>query len=147
MNIFESVICHDYTVVRTHREILAVKTNGVHMVGLAWVCNVLTLIGLVIVYLLLTNQSAEVYDVLAFIRYWELAGRLGILIFLALVYFMSFGAYGGKAIFLDIVRRFSKLEEEEKHAVAKRGGRYFYLSLLSFLIVSGVVVYLIKYVY
>ena len=70
-----------------------------------------------------------------------------ILIFLALVYFMSFGAYGGKAIFLDIVRRFSKLEEEEKHAVAKRGGRYFYLSLLSFLIVSGVVVYLIKYVY
>ena len=147
MNIFESVICHDYTVVRTHREILAVKTNGVHMVGLAWVCNVLTLIGLVIVYLLLTNQSTEVYDVLASIRYWELAGRLGILIFLAMVYFMSFGAYGGKAIFLDIVRRFSKLEEEEKHAVAKRGGRYFYLSLLSFLIVSGVVVYLIKYVY
>jgi hypothetical protein len=34
------------------------------MVGLAWVCNVLTLIGLVIVYLLLTNQSTEVYDVL-----------------------------------------------------------------------------------
>lgn len=147
MNIFESVICHDYTVVRTHREILAVKTNGVHMVGLVWVCNVLTLMGLGIIYLLLSNQSSEVYEVLALIRYWELAGRLGIFIFFALVYFMSFGAYGGKAIFVDIIRRFSKLEEEEKHTVVKKGGRYFYLSLLSFFIVSGVIVYLMKYVY
>jgi|SRR5574343_567385 len=147
MNIFESVICHDYTVVRTHREMLAIKTNGIHMVGLAWVCNVLTLLGLGIVYLLLTNQSDQVYEILALIRYWELAGRLAILIFLAIVYFMSFGAYGSKAIFVDIIKRFSKLEEEEKHAVARRGGRYFYFSLLFFFIVAGIVVYLIKYVY
>ena len=147
MNIFESVICHDYTVVRTHREMLALKTNGIHMVGLAWVCNVLTLLGLGIVYLLLTNQSDQVYEILALIRYWEIAGRLGILIFLTIVYFMSFGAYGGKAIFVDIIKRFSKLEEEEKHAVARRGGMYFYFSLLLFFIVAGIVVYLIKYVY
>ncbi|BDQ12455.1 hypothetical protein [Sediminibacterium sp. TEGAF015] len=147
MNIFESVICHDYTVVRTHREMLALKTNGIHMVGLAWVCNVLTLLGIGIVYLLLTNQSDQVYEILALIRYWEIAGRLGILIFLAVVYFMSFGAYGGKAIFVDIIKRFSKLEEAEKHAVARRGGMYFYFSLLFFFIVSGTVVYLIKYVY
>ena len=117
------------------------------MVGLAWVCNVLTLLGIGIVYLLLTNQSDQVYEILALIRYWEIAGRLGILIFLAIVYFMSFGAYGGKAIFVDIIKRFSKLEEAEKHAVARRGGMYFYLSLLLFFIVSGTVVYLIKYVY
>lgn len=147
MNIFESVICHDYTVVRTHREMLALKTNGIHMVGLAWVCNVLTLLGIGIVYLLLTNQSDQVYEILALIRYWEIAGRLGILIFLAIVYSMSFGAYGGKAIFVDIIKRFSKLEEAEKHAVARRGGMYFYFSLLLFFIVSGTVVYLIKYVY
>lgn len=147
MNIFESVICHDYTAVRTHREILAVKTNGVHMVGLAWVCNVLTLFGLRIIYLLFNNQSSEVYEVLDLIRYWGLAGRLGIFIFFAIVYFMSFGAYGGKTIFLDIIRRFSKLEEASKYAVVKRGGLYFYLSLFIFFMVFGVIVYLIKYVY
>jgi hypothetical protein len=147
MNLFESVICYDYTIARTHNEIKSIKTNGVHMLGLAWVCNVLSLMGMGIVYLFLTKQSTEIYDFLAYIKYWELAGRIGLIIFLVLIYSMSFGAYGGKIIFLNIIRRFHSMDEIEKNLVVARGGRYFYGSLFTFFIIAGVVVYLSKYVY
>lgn len=147
MNLFESVICYDYTIARTHNEIKSIKTNGVHMLGLAWVCNVLSLMGMGIVYLFLTKQSTEIYDFLAYIKYWELAGRIGLIIFLVLIYSMSFGAYGGKIIFLNIIRRFHSMDEIEKNLVVARGGRYFYGFLFTFFIIAGVVVYLSKYVY
>jgi hypothetical protein len=147
MNLFESVICYDYTIARTHNEIKSIKTNGVHMLGLAWVCNVLSLMGMGIVYLFLTKQSTEIYDFLAYIKYWELAGRIGLIIFLVLIYSMSFGAYGGKIIFLNIIRRFHSMDEIEKNLVVAKGGRYFYGSLFTFFIIAGVVVYLSKYVY
>ncbi|WP_439505200.1 hypothetical protein [Sediminibacterium sp.] len=147
MNLFESVICYDFSVGRTQNEKTLIKTNGVHMIGLAWVCNVLSLMGLGIIYLYLSKQSNEIYDFLAMIRYWELAGRIGLIIFLLLVYSMSFGAYGGKVIFLNIIRRFHSMDENEKNLVVTRGGRYFYISLISFFIIAGVVVYLSKYVY
>lgn len=147
MNLFESVICYDYTIARTHNEIKSIKTNGMHMLGLAWVCNVLSLMGMGIVYLFLTKQSTEIYDFLAYIKYWELAGRIGLIIFLVLIYSMSFGAYGGKIIFLNIIRRFHSMDEIEKNLVVAKGGRYFYGSLFTFFIIAGVVVYLSKYVY
>lgn len=50
MNLFESVICYDYTVTRTHYEIKSIKTNGVHMIGLPWVYNMLSLMGISIIY-------------------------------------------------------------------------------------------------
>jgi hypothetical protein len=117
------------------------------MLGLAWVCNVLSLMGMGIVYLFLTKQSTEIYDFLAYIKYWELAGRIGLIIFLVLIYSMSFGAYGGKIIFLNIIRRFHSMDEIEKNLVVAKGGRYFYGSLFTFFIIAGVVVYLSKYVY
>lgn len=147
MNLFESVICYDYTVARTHNEIKTIKTNGVHMIGLAWVCNVLSLMGIGIIYLYLSKHSSEIYDFLAFIKYWELAGRIGLIIFLVLIYSMSFGAYGGKIIFLNIIRRFHSMDEIDKNLVVAKGGRYFYGSLFTFFIIASAVVYLSKYLY
>mgnify|MGYP005610573885 CR=1 FL=1 len=77
--------------------------------------------------------------------------RLGIMVWLDLIYTscifpLKYFFIGAWALLYKTAPK-QELSEEEKHAVAKRGGRYFYLSLLSFLIVSGVVVYLIKYVY
>lgn len=147
MNIFEAVICHDYTVLRTHRQAITYKTNGVHMIGLAWICNILSITGLGIVYFLLNNQKSEVYDMLFEIHYWELAGRVGIVIFLAFIYLLSFGAYGGKYIFMDIIKRFTHLEEDQKMVVARKGGRYFYISLFFFVIVGSILLYMVKFVY
>ncbi|TAH06662.1 MAG: hypothetical protein EAZ13_08795 [Sphingobacteriia bacterium] len=147
MNIFEAVICHDYSVMRTERQSITYKTNGVHMIGLAWICNVLTVFGIAIISFLLLNRKQDIYDLLFEIHYWELAGRVGILIALAFIHILSFGAYGGKRIFMDIIKHFNSLGVEEKKAVSLKGGRYFYFSLFCFLIVGGTVFYMVKIIY
>lgn len=147
MNIFEAVICHDYSVIRSERQSITYKTNGVHMIGLAWICNVLSILGLTIIYLLLQNRKQAIYDFLFEIHYWELAGRVGILIGIAFIHLLSFGAYGGRRIFKDIIKRFNQLQEAEKIAISKRGGWYFYFSLCLFLLVGGVVFYMAKLMY
>ncbi len=147
MNIFEAVICHDYSVMRTERQSITYKTNGVHMIGLAWICNVLTVSGIAIIAFLLLNRKQDIYDLLFEIHYWELAGRVGILITLAFIHMLSFGAYGGKRIFMNIIKRFSSMDLEQKNAVSKKGGRYFYTSLCCFLVVGAMVFYMLKIMY
>ncbi len=147
MNIFEAVICHDYSVMRTERQSITYKTNGVHMIGLAWICNVLTIAGLAVISFLFLNRKQDIYDLLFEIHYWELAGRVGILIALAFIHILSFGAYGGKKIFVNIIKRFSNMDLEQKNEISRKGGRYFYTSLCTFIIVGGVVFYMFKIIY
>lgn len=143
MNIFKSVICHDYTVIRAQRQ-PQFKTNGVHMLGVCWIANILTIVGIGILYFLLTNRKNDVYDLLFEIHYWELAGRVGIIVLLSIVYLIAFAAYGGKPTFLRIIHEFMELDQESQIAVASKGGRYFYGSLLLFAIVAGTLFYFVK---
>lgn len=144
MNIFKAVICHDYTVLRAQRKSHFVKTNGVHMIGVSWVANVLTIVGISILYLLLTKPKRDVVDLLDQFHYWELAGRVAIIILLAFVYIFSFAFFGGKAFFLRTIHEFIALDYSDQVKVAKRGGSYFYGSLIIFALVAGALFYIVR---
>ncbi|MBH2003567.1 MAG: hypothetical protein I8H66_02665 [Sphingobacteriia bacterium] len=144
MNIFKAVICHDYSVLRAQKRAIQVKTNGVHMIGIAWIANVLSIAGIFIMYFLVNNRRNDIYDLLFELHYWELAGRVGIIILLAFVYLISFAVFGGKQTFLSIIQEFSQMEEVRQMAVSRRGGIYFYGSLVVFIVVVASLLYLIK---
>lgn len=144
MNIFKSVICHDYTVLRAQKRAIQLKTNGLHMVGMAWVANILSIAGLVVIYYLASERRNELYDLLFELHYWEVAGRVGIMIMLALIYFIPFAAFGGKANFLETIQEFAHMPEKEQKAVASKGGNYFYFSLLLLFLIAAVIFYLVK---
>jgi hypothetical protein len=143
MNVFKSVICHDYTVIRAKRQ-PQVKTNGVHMIGVCWIANMLTVAGIGMLYFLLTNRKNDVYDLLFEIHYWELAGRIGIIILLAFIYLIAFAAYGGRTTFLRIIHEFMNMEEEKQAMVTQKGGWYFYGSLALCVLVGGILYYVVK---
>lgn len=144
MNIFKAVICHDYSVLRAQKRAIQVKTNGVHMIGIAWIANVLSIAGIYIMYFLINNRRNDIYDLLFELHYWELAGRVGIIILLAFIYLISFAVFGGKQTFLNIIQEFSQMDEARQMAVSRRGGIYFYGSLVVFIVVVASLLYLIK---
>lgn len=144
MNLFESVICHDYGMSRAARGYTGYKTNGIHMVGICWVANFLTLLGGAVIYFVLNQKIYDLYEILAALHYWEAAGRIVLIIILLCIHMMAFAAYGGKVFFRDIVHRFVALEPDDQKAVVQRGGMYFYFSVTAFFIVLGVLAVLIR---
>ena len=79
MNIFKAIICHDYSVLRTQRQSIQVKTNGIHMIGLTLIANLLTIASIVLIYFLVNEGRENIYFVLNELHYWEIAGRVGII--------------------------------------------------------------------
>lgn len=114
------------------------------MIGVAWIANVLSIAGIYIAYFLVNNQRNYVYDLLFELHYWELAGRVGMIILLAFVYSISFAAFGGKQTFVEIINEFAKMDEVKQMSVSKLGGWYFYGSLLLLMLVIGTLLYLTK---
>ncbi|KAF0239695.1 MAG: hypothetical protein FD183_1367, partial [Chitinophagaceae bacterium] len=111
---------------------------------IAWVANVLSIAGIYIAYFLVNNQRNFVYDLLFELHYWELAGRVGMIILLTFIYAISFAAFGGKQTFVEVINEFAKLDESEQIAISRRGGKYFYGSLLLLMLVIGTLLYLTK---
>lgn len=144
MNIFKAIICHDYSVLRAQKRVINVKTNGVHMIGLTLIANLLTIFGLYLIYFLLNQGRDDIYAILNELHYWEVAGRVGIIMVLALIYVIAFAAFGGKQYFLETINEFINMDENSQYATARRGSRYFYGSLLVFFICVGVLYYLVK---
>jgi hypothetical protein len=144
MNVFKKIICHDYTVARAQTQMVRVKSNGVHMIGIMLIANVLSVCGLYIIYFLLNNGRNDIYYILNELHYWEVAGRVGIIMILAIVYLLAFAAFGGRQYFLRTINEFIAMDEQQQEAVSSSGGRYFYGSLLIFFLVAGVLFYLVK---
>ncbi len=144
MNIFKAIICHDYSVLRARNRSIQVKTNGIHMIGLVLIANLLTIAALTLVYFLVNQGRNDIYLVLNELHYWEVAGRVGIIMILSLIYLIAFAAFGGKQYFLETIREFISMDEDSQNATSQRGFRYFYGSLLIFFISVGVLYYLIK---
>lgn len=144
MNIFKAIICQDYSVLRAQKRSIQVKTNGIHMIGLTLIANLLTIVALVLIYFLIIEGRDNIYFVLNELHYWEVAGRVGIIMTLALIYLIAFAAFGGKQYFLETIHEFMSMDENTQNATAQRGSRYFYGSLFIFFICVGVLYYLIK---
>jgi len=144
MNIFKAIICQDYSVLRAQKRSIQVKTNGIHMIGLTLIANLLTIVALVLIYFLIIEGRDNIYFVLNELHYWEVAGRVGIIMTLALIYLIAFAAFGGKQYFLETIHEFTSMDENTQNATAQRGFRYFYGSLFIFFICVGVLYYLIK---
>ncbi len=144
MNIFKAIICHDYSVLRAQKRVIHVKTNGIHMIGLTLIANLLTIFGLYLIYFLLNQGRDNIYAILNELHYWEVAGRVGIIMVLALVYVIAFATFGGKKYFLETINEFISMDENSQNATTRKGSRYFYGSLLVFFICSGVLYYLVK---
>ncbi len=144
MNIFKAIICHDYSVLRAQKRAIQVKTNGIHMIGLVLIANLLTIVALIAIYFLFNQAKNDIYLVLSELHYWEVAGRVGIIMMLALIYLIAFAAFGGKKYFLETIHQFISMDENNQNATSLKGSRYFYGSLLVFFICAGVLYYLIK---
>ncbi|TAF51417.1 MAG: hypothetical protein EAZ62_06685 [Sphingobacteriia bacterium] len=144
MNLFESVICHDYGLVRAERGYTGYKTNGIHMVGICWIANFLTVVGCVAIYFIQSEKIYELYEILQSLHYWEVAGRIVLIILLLGIHLLAFAAFGGRVIFKDIIHRFVAYEPDQKKAVVGRGGMYFYTSLISFFVVLGILAFLMR---
>ena len=144
MNIFKAIICHDYTVLRAQNRSIQVKTNGIHMIGLTLIANFLTIAALFLIYFLANEGKNDLYFVLNELHYWEIAGRVGIIMILAFVYLIAFAAFGGKQYFLETIREFISMDENTKYATSQKGARYFYGSLFVFFICLGILYYYIK---
>ncbi len=144
MNVFKKIICNDYSVERAQNQKIRVKSNGVHMIGIMLIANVLSLCGIVITYYLIFKGRDEIYFILNELNYWEVAGRIGIIMILALLYLISFAAFGGRQYFLSTINEFVSMKETEQEEIVKSGRRLFYGSLFLFLIIAGTLFYLVK---
>ncbi len=144
MNIFKAIICHDYSVLRAQKRSIQVKTNGVHMIGLTLIANLMTLASFALIYFLINEGRNDIYLVLNELHYWEIAGRVGIIMTLALIYLIAFAAFGGKQYFLETIHEFINMDENTQNATSQKGSRYFYGSLFIFFICIGILYYLIK---
>ncbi len=144
MNVFKSIICHDYSVARAHTQMVRVKTNGVHMIGIMLIANVLSACGIYIIYFLLNNGRNDIYFILNELHYWEVAGRVGIIMILSFVYLLAFAAFGGRQYFLATINEFISKDEPTQEAISRSGSRFFYGSIVLFFIIAGTLFYLVK---
>lgn len=144
MHIFSSLICLDYYNLRLQSRTREAKTGGVHRIGIAWICNVLTPIGAYFIYFKLNNESDVVYDTLFRLHYYELAGRIGIIIILAIIYMIAFTIYGDKKYLQKTIKQYLTYSDEKQAAIAKRASYYFSISLFLFIAVVVTLVYLFK---
>jgi hypothetical protein len=144
MNIFKALICLDYYNLRLQHRTRETGSGGVHKIGIAWICNTLTLIGGYFIYFKLHNQSDVVYDTLSGLHYYVLAGRAIMLVLLSIVYLLAFTIYGDKNTIQSTLKTFVSLELWEQERIAKNANWYFRLSWILFLLVAGIIVYLFK---
>ena len=114
------------------------------MIGLTLIANLLTIIALYLIYFLLSQGRNDIYLVLGQLHYWEVAGRIGIIMILSFVYLIAFAVFGGKKYFLETIHEFVNMDENSQNAVTRKGSRYFYGSLFVLFICAGVLYYLIK---
>ena len=144
MNIFKALICLDYYNLRMQHRTRETGSGGVHKIGIAWICNTLTVIGGYFIYFKLHNQSDVVYDTLSGLHYYVLAGRAIMLVLLCIIYLLAFTIYGDKSTIQTTLKTFIGLEQWEQEKIAKNANWCFRLSWILFLIVSGIIVYLFK---
>lgn len=144
MNIFKSLICLDYYNLRIQHRTREVSTGSVHRIGIAWICNLLSVIGMYFIYFKLHNQPDVVYDILFQLHYYELAGRVSMIVILSIIYLIAFTIYGDKATVRDTIKQYLSYSDAKQTAIAKRASIYFNISVLLFLIVVGTLVYLFK---
>ncbi len=145
MNIFKSLICLDYFNLRLQNRIREAKSGGVHRIGIAWICNLLSLLGGYFIYFKLHNQADVVYDTLFELHYYEIAGRISMMVILSIIYLIAFTIYGDKETFEKTIREYLSHTPQEQESIARKGSFYFNFSLLLFIIIAGVIVYLFKF--
>jgi hypothetical protein len=144
MNIFKALICLDYYNLRIQHRTREAGSGSVHRIGIAWICNILTLIGSYFIYFKLHNQSDVVYDTLSELHYYVLAGRAIIIVLLSIIYLLAFTIYGDKNTIQSTLKTFISLQPEQQEKIAKNANRYFTTSWVLFLIVAAIIVYLFK---
>jgi hypothetical protein len=145
MNIFKSLICLDYYNLRLQNRTREAKTGGVHRIGIAWICNLLSMLGGYFIYFKLHNQPEVVYDTLFELHYYEIAGRISMMVILSIIYLIAFTIYGDKETFEKTIREYLTHSPDEQEAIAKKGSTYFNFSLFLFIIITGIIVYLFKF--
>ncbi len=144
MNIFKSLICLDYYNLRIQHRTREAGTGSVHRIGIVWICNSLTLIGGYFIYYKLHNQPDVVYDTLFEMHYYELAGRVSMIIILSIIYLIAFTIYGDRQTVNSTIKEYINLPMERQERIAKIASRYFAISIVVFLITTAVIIYIFK---
>lgn len=144
MNIFKALICLDYYNLRIQNRTREAGTGSVHRIGIAWICNILTIVGCYFIYFKVHNQPDVVYDTLYQLHYYELAGRVIMLVLLTIIYLIAFTIYGDKATIQSTLKTYIGLPSDQQERIAKNASRYFNISILIFLAIVGVLIYLFK---
>jgi hypothetical protein len=144
MNIFKALICLDYYNLRIQNRTREAGTGSVHRIGIAWICNILSVAGCYFIYFKLHNQPDVVYDTLFELHYYELAGRVIMMVLLTIIYLIAFTIYGDKTTIQSTLKTYISLPSEQQEKIAKYASRYFSTSVLVFLTIVGTLVYLFK---
>lgn len=144
MNIFKALICLDYYNLRIQNRAREAGSGSVHRIGIAWICNILTIGGGYFIYFKLHNQPDVVYDTLYKLHYYELAGRVIMMVLLTIIYLIAFTIYGDKATIQSTLKTYIGLPSDRQERIAKNASRYFTISLILFLAVASTLVYLFK---
>jgi hypothetical protein len=144
MNIFKALICLDYYNLRIQNRTREAGSGSVHRIGIAWICNILTIAGCYFIYFKLHNQPDVVYDTLYELHYYELAGRVIMMVLLTIIYLIAFTIYGDKTTIQSTLKTYISLPTDRQEKIAKNASRYFSISVILFLAVAGTLVYLFK---
>jgi hypothetical protein len=144
MNIFKALICLDYYNLRIQHRTREAGSGSVHRIGIVWISNILTVIGSYFIYFKLHNQADVVYDTLYELHYYELAGRVIMLVLLTIIYLIAFTIYGDKTTIQTTLKTYVGLPQDRQERIAKNASRYFSISVLLFLIVIVTLIYLFK---
>lgn len=145
MNIFKALICLDYYNLRRQNRAREAGSGSVHRIGIAWICNILTLIGGYFIYFKLHNQPDVVYDTLFQLHYYELAGRVIMIVILTIIYLIAFTIFGDRHTIQTTLKKYISLEPEVQEKIATKAKRYFNISLLLFCLIAFTLVYLFKF--
>jgi hypothetical protein len=101
-------------------------------------------VGSYFIYFKLHNHPDVVYDTLYELHYYELAGRVIIMVLLSIIYLIAFTIYGDKTTIQTTLKTYIALPTERQERIAKNARRYYIISLLLFLATVGTLVYLFK---
>jgi len=145
MNIFTALICLDYYNLRRQNRAREAGSGSVHRIGIAWICNILTLIGGYFIYFKLHNHPDVVYDTLFQLHYYELAGRVIMIVILSIIYLIAFTIFGDRNTIQTTLKAYISLEPEEQEKIAIKAKRYYNISWILFAAVTITLVYLFKF--
>ncbi|WP_438946609.1 hypothetical protein [Sediminibacterium sp.] len=142
MTVFGTIIAHNFLWCQYRNRAGLAKTQGPIMVGVVWVANALSILGL---YLYTQMDYYRFKDPIVLNRLmweWLQAFKLAFFSGSLLIFLLGYFFYRIRPVYQHIITETLSNTEERQKLIAKRGFRYFIGSILVLILIYAVLIWL-----